>query len=322
LVKVEKKTEKTNAGMQQQQPFNAPISASLAELMGKTVDYSFWLHKEGYKESTILARTRLLRRLVKLEANLNDPESIKKTIADQKTWSEGRKEYAVDAYSSFLQMMGKAWEPPRFRRTHKIPFIPTETEIDQLIAALGKKMAVFLQLLKETGMRPGEAVKLKWTDLDHVGNTLRLNEPEKGSNARIFKLSNKLMAMLNDLPRTWLEIFGPFNLDTHRRNYQRQRKRIAYKLKNPRILQISFQTMRHFKGTMEYHRTKDILHVMRVLGHRNIKNTLVYTQLLPEKDDEYVVKVARTIDDAKTLLECGFDYVTDMDSIKLFRKRK
>lgn len=28
---------------------------------------------------------------------------------------------------------------------------------------------------------------------------------------------------------------------------------------------------------MEYNRTKDILHVIRILEHKNIKNTLVYT---------------------------------------------
>ena len=44
--------------------------------------------------------------------------------------------------------------------------------------------------------------------------------------------------------------------------------------------QITFKTFRHFKATMEYHRTKDIIHVMRLLGHKNIKNTLVYTQLV------------------------------------------
>lgn len=61
---------------------------------------------------------------------------------------------------------------------------------------------------------------------------------------------------------------------------------------------------------------------MRILGHRNIKNTLVYTQLLPQRDDEFVVKVAGTLEDAKTLLECGFEYVTDYADYKLFRKRK
>jgi site-specific recombinase XerC len=30
---------------------------------------------------------------------------------------------------------------------------------------------------------------------------------------------------------------------------------------------------------MEYHKTRDIIHVMQILGHKNIKNTLVYVQL-------------------------------------------
>ena len=97
---------------------------------------------------------------------------------------------------------------------------------------------------------------------------------------------------------------------------------MAIKLQNPRLEQISFRTLRHYKATMEYHRTKDILHVMRILGHRNIKNTLRYTQLIDFGTDEYVCKVAKTIKEAQELVESGFDYVTEIDNVKLFRKRK
>jgi integrase len=38
----------------------------------------------------------------------------------------------------------------------KLSFISTEQELDSLIAAAHDKLAVFLQLLKETGMRAGE----------------------------------------------------------------------------------------------------------------------------------------------------------------------
>ena len=85
---------------------------------------------------------------------------------------------------------------------------------------------------------------------------------------------------------------------------------------------ISFRTLRHFKATMEYHRTKDILHVMQLLGHKSIKNTLVYTHLVDFGGDEFVCKVAKTVDAAKELVESGFDYVTDVEDMKLFRKRK
>jgi len=73
---------------------------------------------------------------------------------------------------------------------------------------------------------------------------------------------------------------------------------------------------------MEYHKTKDILHVMKLLGHKNIKNTLVYTQLIEFKDYEYVSKVAKNVEEAKPLVEAGFEYVCDFDDAKLFRKRK
>ncbi|UCD97236.1 MAG: hypothetical protein JSV35_04120 [Candidatus Bathyarchaeota archaeon] len=73
---------------------------------------------------------------------------------------------------------------------------------------------------------------------------------------------------------------------------------------------------------MEYHTTKDILYVMHLLGHRNINNTLLYTQVIDLSDDEFVSKVAKTVDEACELEEAGFDYVTDVDDVKIFRKRK
>ena len=74
---------------------------------------------------------------------------------------------------------------------------------------------------------------------------------------------------------------------------------------------------------MEYHRTKDILYVQRLLGHKNINNTLVYTHLVQfEPEDNFTCRVANTIDDAKNLIEAGFDYVCDINDAKLFRKRK
>lgn len=78
---------------------------------------------------------------------------------------------------------------------------------------------------------------------------------------------------------------------------------------------------------MEYHRTKDILHVQQVLGHKNIKNTMVYITLAEElfKDQrEYVSKVAKNVKEARALIEVGFEYVTGEynDGGKIFRKPK
>ena len=56
---------------------------------------------------------------------------------------------------------------------------------------------------------------------------------------------------------------------------------------------------------MEYQRTKDILHVMRLLGHRNITNTLIYTHLVDFEAVEYVSKVAKNVKEAHKLVDAG-----------------
>jgi len=49
---------------------------------------------------------------------------------------------------------------------------------------------------------------------------------------------------------------------------------------------------------------------------------LIYTQLIDIKNDDYVCKVAKSLTEASQLIEAGFEYVTEMDNVKLFRKRK
>jgi len=69
--------------------------------------------------------------------------------------------------------------------------------------------------------------------------------------------------------------------------------------------------------------TKDILHVMKLLDHRNIKNTLIYTQLIKqEKKEEYISKVAQTIQEGRNLIEAGLEYVCKIQGAQLFRKQK
>ncbi|MEM3695409.1 MAG: site-specific integrase, partial [Candidatus Bathyarchaeia archaeon] len=168
----------------------------------------------------------------------------------------------------------------------------------------------------------GEAWQLKWTDFDNVNLNVRVT-PEKGSSPRILRISAKLAAILNTIPKNSPLIFGGYPIRGFARQYARQRRKAAEKLGNPRLLQITFHTFRHWKATMEYYKTRDILYVMRLLGHKNIKNTLVYTQLVDFKnDDDFVCKVASTNEEIAQLIEAGFEYVCEHNGAKFFRKRK
>lgn len=84
---------------------------------------------------------------------------------------------------------------------------------------------------------------------------------------------------------------------------------------------MSFHRLGHFKATAEYHRTT--LHIMHLLGHKRIQNTLIYTQLVYFNDqDGHVCNAAKTAYETKTLIESGFEYICKMENIRLFRKRK
>lgn len=296
------------------------------EFKQKILEYALWLKNSGKSEATIFGRIKLLRRLTKRGANLYDTESLKKTIAEQK-WGNGMKNNAVDAYSSFLKMAGGEWDPPLYKVVRKIPFIPKESEIDQLIAGSSKRMAVFLQLLKETGARCGEIWQLKWLDIDLESKVINIT-PEKNSNPRVTHLSNKAIEMLQTLPKNYGDrvfSFQHMRIDNYAVNFQRQRRKLANKIGNQRIMQIHFHTLRYWKGTMLYHSHKDMYYVMQRLGHKSIKNTLLYVQLeeaLFQGECEYISKVAKTEKEICALIESGFEYVTEFDGAKIFKKRK
>jgi integrase len=97
---------------------------------------------------------------------------------------------------------------------------------------------------------------------------------------------------------------------------------VATTLQNLRINKITFHTLRHFGATMEYHKTKDILHVQQRLGHKSITSTMIYTHLISFESDDYHVAASKTLREDEDLIKAGFEYITERDGMKIYRKRK
>lgn len=283
------------------------------------------MQRTGYRPSTTDGCVGSLKGIAR-HCDLLNPESVKEYLACSSV-TDNRKQCLTEHPNRFYKWKRIPFQPPRYKRIETLPFIPLEVEVDQLIAGVNKKTAAFLQLIKETAARPGEAWNLRWIDVDPARQCIRIS-PEKGSRPRKRKVSGTLLAMLNQQPHRWpLVLHNPSldpleSLDDFRRSFEEQRRRVSRRLQNPRIMQITFRTLRHFKATMEHHRTKDILHVMQLLGHRSIRNTLVYTHLVQFESDDWICRVAKNVQEATKLIETGFDYVTQIDGVKLFRKRK
>ena len=47
-----------------------------------------------------------------------------------------------------------------------------------------------------------------------------------------------------------------------------------------------------------------------------------HLKLITPASEEYVCRVARTVEQAAKSIEVGFEYICDIDGVKLFRKRK
>lgn len=177
-------------------------------------------------------------------------------------------------------------------------------------------------------MRVSEAWNLKWRDVDFERNAITLNETLKHGTPRMFKVSSRLIAVLNALPKAssicifQKETQSPFGLLHFQRTLKRLRMALPQKMQNPNLTRITFHTFRHWYATMEYHKTNKLLHVQERLGHKSILTTMIYTHLINFDADSYYSETAQTIEEAKKLVEVGFEYVCDVEGLKLFRKPK
>jgi len=282
------------------------------------IDFRQYL-KQHIREVTVVSYLKRLDRLSRI-TNLDDTENVKNIICSYQC-TESYTELLTNAYNYWVNYRGLKWDKPKFLREDKPIFVPLESEIDALIARPRLKMSVFLQLLKETGVDSGEAWKLRWVDINAEKHTVDIH-PTKNHNARTLPISSNLLSRLFQLPRNGDRVFFCKSLDGFRAGYEVMKDNLAVELNNLRLKEIAFRSFRHWKATTEYAKTKDILHVKWLLGHKKIENTLVYTHLISFNSSDYICKVAKTLEEATALIEAGFEYVTEMDGVKLFRIRK
>ncbi len=287
---------------------------------GLLIQFEARMLLENYAQETIRGAVSCLKALLVRNADLWNPESVKKALAEEelkkqqgeKAWGQNRKRNVIAAYTLFLNFHDQTWKKPKCKVDEKKPFIPTEEELDALIAGSRARPAAFMQLLKETAFRSGEASRLEWIDIDKERQIITLNKPEKNSNARMVKVSQKLIEMLLNLPKKSTRIFNcsPRGMKT---TLGKTRKRLAYQLANPRLLQIHYHTFRHWKATMLYHETKDPHYVQHFLGHKSLRSTEIYINIEHDifqtggPDSKWHIKVSEDREEISQLLADGWE---------------
>jgi len=281
------------------------------------------MKNQARSNDTIKATSKALATLNK-HTDLNNPEQVKQYIAQLNASTSYKRNLCI-AYNKYAQYYQIKWEMPRYKQQSKQIKIPTKEKLEMLISASGKTLATRLTISMETGLRPVELCNLKVKDIDLEQRTIYPTTAKHGT-ARALKISNKLQMMLqNHIIRNNLnpndKLFKG-NTENYGKFYRIVRNRLAKKLQDPTIQTIRLYDFRHYFATMTYHKTRDLLYTKQQMEHSQIKTTLIYTQLLNLNDDEWTCKVAHNSTEDTQLIEAGFEYVTDRDGLKFYRKRK
>jgi len=281
------------------------------------------MKNNGLSDYSIKFVDKALTHLSK-HADLNQPEQVKQFIAN-KNVSNGYKKNLCLTYDKYCKYYEIEWQMPVYKPQPKAIRIPTKAQIEMLTANARPTMSLKLTISKETGLRPIELCNLKVKDIDLEQRFIYPTTAKHGA-PRKLRISNSLQATLENHINT--NKLNPNSklfkgtAEDYGKYYRQMRNNLAEKLCKPQLRTIRLYDFRHYFATMLYARTRDILLVKQQLGHKKIENTLIYTQLINLQDDEWTCRTATNVKESTELIEAGFEYVTDQDGLKLYRKRK
>jgi len=290
--------------------FCAGDASLSADTKGLLTQFYAYLEKEAYSvESDYVDK---VKHLAVLGANIRDPESVKTVIGqmkrkDGKNAKNGTKMLVCYAYDAFVKMLKIPWDIPKYTQEDHDPFVPDETELDALISsAKSKLLAAFLQSLKETFGDPGEVLRIKWLDVDTNNKAISIRYPVKNHLPRTLQVSNRLLSMIDALPKIDDRVF-PTSYANMLRRFVTMRKRSADIHKNPRLNAVDFTAFRTWAGTMiAYHTNGNVLTVKKLLGHKQVKNTMKYIGRIEFQSQDFETTSVETVEDVLKLGSQGW----------------
>jgi integrase len=249
---------------------------------------------------------------------LVDPEDVKRCIAE-KAVSEGFKSNLCDAYGHYVAVHKLTWIRPRYQRQKGLPRVPSTENVERIIARCSWQYATIFCILRDCGAMPEELHRVKRPDINLDAGTVNLPGC-KYHKPRVGKLKTATVDLLCRYLLTHLGDFPFPNYDKQYEAWRRARNDVAEKFGDPSIKGIRLYDLRHYFGTHHFRKIKNILATKEAMGHTRIETTLVYTKLVTSDVGEFTCAVAKTVDEAKALVEDGFEFVCEIEGVKLFRR--
>ena len=170
---------------------------------------------------------------------------------------------------------------PRPKKPSSLPKVINAQDIKRMFAVTKNlKHLLILKLCYGMGLRVSEIVKLKITDIDSKSMQVLIAQA-KGKKDRYVNLPESVLPDLRNYYMTYLPkeyLFeGQYGGQYSLRSAQLVFKEALNKAKVNK--QVGIHSLRHSYATHLLEAGTDISYIQQLLGHNNIKTTLLYTQV-------------------------------------------
>ncbi len=237
----------------------------------------------GYSQKTIDSYIHHIRKFI--ESKKYPKEYLIQLIESHKSDETIRSAcFAIKFYLNIIKKDSKdinrlLKDLPIVKREKKLPVVLSKEEIKKLISVTTNiNHRLIIQIGYSAGLRISEILNLRWQDIDFDRNIIHLKKA-KGKKDRIVMLSQKVkenLLTLNRDDKTYV-----FITNRGKKYTQRTIQKIIGSAANKASLKkkITPHTLRHSFATHLLDNGTDIRFIKNLLGHENIKTTLIYTKV-------------------------------------------
>jgi len=183
--------------------------------------------------------------------------------------------------------------------------ILTKDEAGRLIAAASPDIQAVLIVALGTGMRRGEILALKWTDLDFVRGVITITSSKSGKGRKV-PMSGAVAEALGAVPRRGDYVFWNPETRTHVKDIKTgfraacaRAKEDPDNEKDPGITGVRFHDCRHTALTWMLQAGADIVTVSKIAGHASIVMTQRYCHASPESQRLAVERLGGILDSTR-----------------------
>lgn len=288
----------------------------------RMVDY---MSAKGYSSNTIKAYSVYLRKISKQYKVLND-DSLREILKKIKHQNQRAVLVLINDYCYFYKIDFRIIIPKMKAKPRKLPDLLTIEEIKLMIESSPKPFDLMIRVLFNLGggLRISEGIKLCWNDIrwaDWIKNRgsygMAHIKDSKGGKGRINNIPRKLMndlyeyakelGVLNEfgIPtgnmifKCGTENFKPELMQNNIETWKEEYLVTSYNWFRYNILQkcceqalnkkIHVHSLRHSRATYLHEVEKVPIEIIQqLLGHADIKTTLIYTHVDPKSTFEMI----------------------------------